>query len=84
MKRWISLVALALLSACAAPPEQCIRYIECPDGLEDCHQQARNFCPTGYSQMSDADVGSDFSDFAKQHFAGASAGVPHIVAQCRP
>ena len=69
------------LAACSSP-QQCIQYIECPD--HDCTEQAQEMCPKGYSTLTDAEVGSDFGDFAKEHFAGAAAGVPHIIAQCVP
>ena len=76
------LFALGFLSACASPPGPCIQYIECPDN--DCRQQAKELCPHGYKQLSESDVGADFGDFEKQHFAGASSGVPHILATCNP
>lgn len=69
-----------LLAACTPAP--CVQYIECPDG--DCKQQAQELCPHGYTQLRDVDVGPDFADFAKQHFAGAASGTPHINVVCNP
>jgi hypothetical protein len=83
MRYLLAALLLSALAACqATPPGKCINYLECPDGLADCHEQARDTCPGGYHVLSDADVGPDFSDFARQHFAGASTGVPHILVTC--
>jgi hypothetical protein len=71
---------LGLLEACATPVGPCIQYVECPDN--DCVQQAKELCPRGYSQLSESDVGADFGDFEKKHFAGAAAGVPHMLVTC--
>jgi hypothetical protein len=76
------LISLLLMAACSTPSAACVQYIECPDG--DCQQQAQETCPKGYNVLHDADVGPDFTDFAKQHFAGAAEGVPHIIITCNP
>ncbi len=76
-------IVCMLLSACS-PPMPCINYLECPDGMADCKEQAHETCPGGYNVLNETDVGADFGDFAKQHFAGAAAGTPHIIVTCNP
>jgi hypothetical protein len=78
------LLALGLLSACTSAPEPCIQYIECPDGPKDCREQAKELCPKGFKQLDESDIGPDFGDFEKEHFAGAASGAPHMLVTCNP
>ena len=87
LRRILCTLPLLALAACGvnpggAPPGKCIQYVSCPDGIADCHEQARETCPGGYHQMQDSDVGSDFTEFSRQHNEDARAGAPHIVFTC--
>lgn len=80
LRKLFLLLALSVLTACSSNSGPCVQYIDCPDG--DCQQQAHETCPSGYQVLKESDVGSDFGDFAKQHFEGAAAGVQHIIITC--
>ncbi len=70
------------MTGCTSANPKCIQYLDCPDGLNDCVEQAKETCPAGYHVLRDDDVGADFGSFAKEHFAGAAAGEPHMLVTC--
>lgn len=78
-----AVAALLLLAGCSSKGP-CVNYLECEDGMSGCREQAHDTCPAGYRELQDSEVGSDFGDFAKEHFEGARSGVPHMVVICNP
>lgn len=82
--RKLSLFPILALACACTTPKSCLNYIECPDGMRDCYEQAKELCPTGYRQLNESDMGQDFVAFTKAHFTGATTSVPHILTTCSP
>ncbi len=79
MKKFSFILMLCLFAGCSQA-EKCVQYLGCPDGMDDCREQAKEICPGGYHEMSESQVGPDFAGFAQSRIG--DTGGPHMVVTC--
>jgi hypothetical protein len=85
---FLSVATMLFLTSCASTTTEnaspCVQYVDCSEGMKECHEHAREICPMGYREIDDITVGPDFAEFAQAHFNNGVAGALHMTVICNP
>lgn len=82
MIRRQAIILALVLTSCAARAEDCIQYIDCADGRQDCEVQAQTACPSGYRELGETDLGPGFKQFVRANFNAHAGESPHMIVSC--